>query len=266
MPWAPQTEALFNEFKFVDDAIGAMVKDLKERDLYDSTLIIVTAKHGQSPIDPKRYVAQLKNGTSPATLLSAAGYLPFSESTLNPTGIGPTEDDISQIWLAHTSDTASALNLLEDNLNQAGISEIFSGNALSINYNKPGLGEGLDPRTPDFIIQPNVGVTYSASSKKQSEHGGFAHDDTNVILLVSNPSIAPKTVHADVQTMQVAPTILKSLEIDPMFLDGVRLEGTSVLPDANLQPGATDRLSRSNQPPHKETDAQPGVRFSCNIG
>ena len=89
-----------------------------------------TAKHGQSPIDAKRYVAQLKTGTSPATLLSEAGYLPDSESTLNPTGIGPTEDDISQIWLKHTGDTASALNLLEDNLNQAGISEIFSGNAL----------------------------------------------------------------------------------------------------------------------------------------
>ena len=225
------TEALFNEFKFVDDAVGAMVKELKERDLYDSTLIIITAKHGQSPIDSKRYVAQLKNGTSPATLLSEAGYLPESESTLNPTGIGPTEDDISQIWLKHTSDTASALNLLEDNLNQASISEIFSGNALSINYNKPGLGEGLDPRTPDFIIQPNVGVTYSASSKKLSEHGGFSHDDTNVLLLVSHPGIAPKAVHADVQTMQIAPTILNSLGIDPMFLDGVRLEGTAALPE-----------------------------------
>ncbi len=229
------TDALFNEFKFIDDSIGAMVDELKAKGLYESTLIIVTAKHGQSPIDPKRYVAQLKNGTSPATLLSAAGYLPESESTLNPTGIGPTEDDISQIWLKHTSDTASALNLLEDNLDQAGISQIFYGRALSINYNKPGLGAGLDPRTPDFIIQPNVGVTYSASSKKLSEHGGFAHDDTNVLLIVANPFIAPRTIYKDVQTMQVAPTILKSLNIDPMFLDGVRLEGTTVLPDINFK-------------------------------
>jgi hypothetical protein len=34
--------------------------------------------------------------------------------------------------------------------------------------------------------------------------------------------------------MQVAPTILKSLGIDPMFLDGVRLEGTKALPDVDF--------------------------------
>ena len=225
------TPALLAEIQFVDESIGAMVKELKAKGLLDSTLIVVTAKHGQSPIDPKRYVAQLNVGTSPATLLSSAGLIPFSESTLNPTGIGPTEDDISQLWLTNSNLTTQAVGILEDNLNQAGISQIFWGNGLSITYNTPGLGAGLDPRTPDIIVQPNVGVTYSGSTKKQAEHGGFAHDDTNVILLVSNPKIAAKTVHAEVQTMQVAPTILKALGLDPTALDGVLLEGTSVLPD-----------------------------------
>lgn len=224
------TPALLKEIQFVDASIGEMVAKLKAEGVYDDTLIIVTAKHGQSPIDPKRYVAELKNGTSPATLLSSAGLLPYSESTLNPTGIGPTEDDISQIWLHNTRETDQAVGILEENLNQAGISQIFYGSALSLNYNTPGLGEGLDPRTPDIIVQPNVGVTYSGSSKKQAEHGGFAHDDTNVILLVSNPSIQKQTVHAAVETMQVAPTILLELGLDPNELDGVRAEGTAVLP------------------------------------
>ena len=70
--------------------------------LYDSTLIVITAKHGQSPIDPNRYVSQLINGTSPATLLSNAGFIPDSESTNNPTGIGPTEDDVSLLWLKNS--------------------------------------------------------------------------------------------------------------------------------------------------------------------
>ena len=46
----------------------------------------------------------------------------------------------------------------------------------------------MDPRTPDIIVTPNVGVTYSGSTSKLAEHGGFAHDDTNVMLLLSNPS------------------------------------------------------------------------------
>ena len=49
---------------------------------------------------------------------------------------------------------------------------------------------GGDPRTPDIIVLPNVGVVYTGSTKKQAEHGGFAHDDTNVMLLVSNPASA----------------------------------------------------------------------------
>jgi len=77
-------------------------------------------------------------------------------------------------------------------------------------------------------------VTYSGSTKKLAEHGGFAHDDTNVMLLLSHPSFNPKTILAAVGTAQVAPTILKALDIDPSKLDAVRVEGTPVLPDVNF--------------------------------
>ena len=44
--------------------------------------------------------------------------------------------------------------------------------------------------------------------QKLAEHGGFAHDDTNVMMLLSNPSFQPSTVNSPVQTLQVAPTVL----------------------------------------------------------
>ncbi len=52
------TAALLSEFQFVDASIGAFVKELKAKGLYDTTMIVITAKHGQSPIDPSRYVSQ----------------------------------------------------------------------------------------------------------------------------------------------------------------------------------------------------------------
>lgn len=94
----------------------------------------------------------------------------------------------------------------------------------------PGLPPAGDPRTPDIIVTPNIGVIYTGSAKKQEEHGGFAHDDTNVMLLLSNPSFRSKTVTAEVQTAQVAPTILEALRLDPHSLEAVRIEETSVLP------------------------------------
>jgi len=84
-------------------------------------------------------------------------------------------------------------------------------------------------------VTPNVGVTYSGSTKKLAEHGGFSHDDTNVILLVSNSCLREKTVRAGVGTAQVAPTILKALDIEPWQLYAVREEGTPVLPYLDLK-------------------------------
>jgi hypothetical protein len=225
--------ALLGEIKFVDASIGAFVDKLKYQHLYDSTLIVITAKHGQSPIDPSRYVGQTINGTSPATLLSNAGYIPDSESTNNPTGIGPTEDDVSLIWLKNSADTDASVKIIEDNASATtgvGLGQIYYGPSLALNFNDP----TKDPRTPDIIVTPNVGVTYSGSTKKQEEHGGFSHDDTNVMLLLSTPWTQAKTVHAEVGTAQVAPTILRALGIDPQKLWAVQMEGTPVLPEAKL--------------------------------
>ncbi len=200
----------------------------------ESTLLVITAKHGQSPIDPNRYFPipghSGTNGTTPATLLAGAGMIPLSESPLNPTGIGATEDDVSLLWLNSSSQTQASVDLLEKNGTAIGLGQIYSGPALSLNYNQPGLGPHLDPRTPDIIITPNVGVTYTGSTAKLMEHGGFAHDDTNVMLLVENPAFHPSLVSAGVGTNQVAPTILEALGLNPRALDAVRLEGTPALP------------------------------------
>lgn len=225
--------ALLGEFTFVDASIAAFVSELQKQGLTDSTLIVITAKHGQSPIDPSRYVGQTINGTSPVTLLSNAGYIPWSESTNNPTGIGPTEDDVSLVWLSSSANTDAAVGIIEANASTStgvGLGQIYYGPSLSLNYNNP----TNDPRTPDIIVTPNVGVTYSGSHAKQEEHGGFSHDDTNVMMLLSYPSFLPRTVYSGVGTAQVAPTILKALGLNPTALDAVKVEGTPVLPDVPL--------------------------------
>ena len=102
-------------------------------------------------------------------------------------------------------------------------------------FNAPGLpATGGDSRTPDIIVQPNVGVVYTGSSKKQAEHGGFAHDDTNVMLLVALPAFEPRTIDSFVETTQVAPTILKALGFNPELLDAVKQERTPVLPGLDI--------------------------------
>jgi hypothetical protein len=169
--------------------------------------------------------------------------LPFSESPANPDGIGPTQDDISLLWLSDSTQTTNAAGMLESQSpatsNIAGIGEIFSGPAIAQMFNAPGLPPNGDSRTPDIIVTPNIGVTYSGSGKKLAEHGGFAHDDTNVMMLVSNPSMSPGTVTSPVETAQIAPTILAALGLDPDKLIAVQQEGTQVLPGLGLDNGTS---------------------------
>jgi type I phosphodiesterase/nucleotide pyrophosphatase len=229
------------EIQFVDAAIGQMVDALKNNDLLRSTVIIITAKHGQSPIDPNRFFPipgnSGTNGTPPSgiipTLLPAVYTNPSN-------GLGLAEDDISQIWLADSTRTGDAVSALETAGTAVGLGQIFYGSSLTTLFNPPGVPEdpgpccklrkGGDPRSPDIVVIPNYGVVYTGGLKKQSEHGGYAWDDTNVMLLVSNPRYERKTIHSFVETTQVAPTILKLLGLDPDELDAVRKEGTPVLP------------------------------------
>jgi hypothetical protein len=226
----PSTQ-LLSEIQFVDSSIGDIVNALKSAGLYDSTLLIITAKHGESPIDPAAYVANGSN--TPATLLGTA--IPFSESPLNTMGIGATEDDVSVLWLTPGASVTAAVALLEKNSAAIGLGQIYYGPTLALNYNVGGLGSGQDPRSPDIIVTPNVGMTYSGSTTMIGDHGGFAHDDTNVVLLVANPIFRAQTVAATTRTAQVAPTILRVLGLDPSALDAVRAEGTLVLPEVETQ-------------------------------
>jgi hypothetical protein len=222
--------SLLKEIQFVDNAIGLMVAELKSRHLIDSTLIIISAKHGQSPIDSSRFL-KVKTPNDPASILDA--FLPASASQSGGQ-IGPTEDDVALLWLTDSTQTATAVALLQSvspaTSNIAGIGEIFWGPAIGLMYNLPGLPPNGDPRTPDIVITPNTGVVYTGSKKKLAEHGGFAHDDTNVMTLLSNPSLTPLTVTSPVQTAQIAPTILEALGLDPQDLQSVQKEHTQGLP------------------------------------
>jgi arylsulfatase A-like enzyme len=200
-----------------------MVTELTKQGLLDSTLIIVSAKHGQSPVDPSRVLripADDPSDEPPSQILSPAGVgpgLPVAQAD---------EDDISMLWLTDQSQTESSVATLAANENLFGQGEIFSGPSLTLQFNDP----LTDSRVPDIIVAPNVGVIYTGGKAKVAEHGGFAYDDRNVMLLVSNPKFKASTFNNQVETRQIAPTILKALGLDPNLLSAVKSEHTETLP------------------------------------
>jgi hypothetical protein len=240
----------------VDQALGKMVAELTAKGLLDSTLIIVTSKHGQSPIDPS-VLHMEAGGKGTADVQDPVQYVDVVDATIdnspsayvNPNSGSAYQthghlqtDDVGLLWLQDQTKATAAIAALQTNAAlmhadtlPAGTiftSSITSGAALSAIFGDPTSSDPIAAaRAPNGFIQPNLGVIYSSSSKKISEHGGGSSNDTGVALLVSLPGLGSvPPVSTAVGTTQVAPTILRALGLEPKLLQAVSKENTAVLP------------------------------------
>jgi predicted AlkP superfamily pyrophosphatase or phosphodiesterase len=204
---------LSNAIGFVDQSVGKMVSALSTHGLADKTLIIISAKHGQSPID-KSKVVKLDDGQVIAAPIGSNFAFDIA-------------DDGALIWLKDNSGNKvqAAVDALKNFPGDTGIASFLYGPELAKMFDNP----RHDSRAPDIIGIARVGVIYTHGSKI-AEHGGFNPDDVHVAMLVSNPKLSPSTVTSPVATTQIAPTILNALGLDPDELDAVKIERTKALP------------------------------------
>jgi arylsulfatase A-like enzyme len=204
-----------------------LINALSVNDLLDSTYIVLTSKHGQSPIDPTKLAI-----ISPSTVTTV----------IDPTivhVVQATEDDTAVLWLEDQTKTADATTALLANQTTTGIQDVWSGETLKLHYPDP----LIDPRVPDIIGLGKPGTLYTTSNNKIAEHGGFTDQDVNVPIVISNPNLAPQTIRLPVQTMQIAPTILQLLGLNPLALQAVQIEKTAVLPGFDAAQIALNPLS-----------------------
>jgi arylsulfatase A-like enzyme len=206
---------LTHALDYTDGKLGTLLDRMKSSGIYSSTLLIVGAKHGQSPINP-----QLSRLIDPQTLQNA--------TSVEFTWV--TADDGAYIWLANP--TPENLDKAKSDLlgakNKTGVAVILAGSEIY----QSGFGDPrLDPRVPDLIVIVQVGVIYaSPTAPKNMEHGGVNPDDLTVALFIHNPNIKAQTISERVYTRQVAVTILQALGAPVSQLDGAQVDGTLVLP------------------------------------
>jgi Type I phosphodiesterase / nucleotide pyrophosphatase len=226
---------LTNALDFVDKSLGKMVSALTSQGLLSSTAIIVSAKHGQSPMNIAA-LNRIDDGLIIKALNAAWAKLHASAKPLVAQG---TDDDGMLLWLNDRSSTATdfAQNFLFHYHNSkasvdgkpvtsAGLSQIYAGQAAA-----QFIGvDQLDPRVPDVIGIAQYGVVYTSHKAKIAEHGGDHTEDRNVPILIAWPGATPGlNVSTPVETTQIAPTILELLGLSPSELQAVAIEGTQPL-------------------------------------
>ncbi|GAC1383995.1 MAG: alkaline phosphatase family protein [Marmoricola sp.] len=234
---------LSSALDYVNAQLGRMVAQIRKDGLANSTTIVVTAKHGQSPQDPNKIVT-IKDGPIISAINAAWATTHPSNTQLIVAG---TNDDLWQSYLSDNSQTAD--DFVKDylwNHTAAGVTTKFVNGAwvnTNVTVQHSGLARiwaGADSAAffgvavnnghyPDVFGQVQPGVIYAKPSKL-AEHGGMNAGDRHVLMIVDGPGIRAKVEPGWVETTQVAPTILALLGLDPAELTAVQVEGTSVLP------------------------------------
>ncbi len=202
-PTPPLQQAL----AFCDAQLQQLQATLTAEHLDAHTLIILTAKHGNSPIRSDRLrhidVAQLRAAIA-AAVPGALAHL--------------TADDVALIWLHQAADAHRLRQALLAQADALGIARIIEH------------GTTPDTRTPDLIVITQPGVIYgSATTKKKAEHGGYADDDRHVALMLVDHAPG-QVITSRVSTRQVAPSILQALQLPLAELDAWAREHVPVLP------------------------------------
>jgi hypothetical protein len=208
-------------FDHTDKSLRKLVAALQSERLFDSTLIIISAKHGDVPIDPHAVqytsldlIPRIVNGIRP-------GLLAFADQ----------DGTMALLWLTDHDRAIDVARALEARRTELNIEKVYAGESLLLRFNDP----HKDNRMPDVLVQPRAGVIYT-DANFIAEHGGFTDDDTHVPLLLSRTSFAPRRIKSPVRTAQIAPTVLKALGLDPASLDAVRTEMTPPLPGVPFAP------------------------------
>jgi hypothetical protein len=223
---------------FVDASLGRMVAELQAEGLARSTTIVLSAKHGQSPMTPAA-LTRIDDGTILDALDSAWA---STHPGAAPLVAGSSDDDGMLLWLSDRSPAAEqfarsfllAYNGVGNDVNAApkpfkssGLSAVYAGTAAAKSIGVP-FG---DARVPDVIGIAQYGTVYTGGHGKIAEHGGWGPQDRNVPIVVVAPGGRKGvTIATPVSTIQIAPTILSSLGIAPTELKAVQEEGTPVLP------------------------------------
>jgi hypothetical protein len=223
--------------QYVNDRLQSMDTQIQAQGLADSTAIILSAKHGQSPQDPNQ-LTRIDDGPIMAGVNAA---WTAAHPGAPPLVVAGTDDDAIMWWLSDTSQAAAdfAKDYLWSHtatgntatggtrtLPHSGLAKIYAGAGAARYFGVP----VSDPRHPDIWGIVQVGVVYTGGKGKIAEHGGANPADRSVPIVVYAPGVAPRVSDQWVETTQIAPTIIQLLGLDPKQLQAVQIQGTQVLP------------------------------------
>ncbi len=222
---------------YIDSKVAALTEAIRDQHLEQGTVVILSAKHGQSPQTPSA-LTRIPDGPIFDAMNAAWKQAHPGSGDLVAFAI---DDDGMLIWLNDRSNEATqfakqfllSYNGTGNDINgnpkpytESGLRTVYAGPEAAAYFGVP----AGDERAPDVFGIAQYGSVYTGKKKKIAEHGGANPQDRDVPLVVSGSSVRQgEVVNGRVETTQIAPTIALLLGLDPNALKAVRIEHTAPL-------------------------------------
>lgn len=220
--WGPASDYAIGSIEHADALIGDVISKLKDLGIYEDTTIFLTADHGFTQTDPDKLLSP--GWTDQANTLTALQDAGISHLSVNVGG------KAVWVWLENKAKAQEAVSVLNE---KDHVREIYA----SVEYEYvTGIDGSLAPlnvdheRAGDLLVELAGGWQYNWPNMGQ--HGSIYSTCKDVPLVVAGPGIQEGAVETDASIVDVAPTALYQLGVNPASLEG---EG-KVLEEAYVTP------------------------------
>jgi predicted AlkP superfamily pyrophosphatase or phosphodiesterase len=232
--YGPDSPEVIYTLEYVDALIGEIVKSLKEEDMFDSTNIFITADHGMSLIHTdirpnllfqqkgwqKQGELQLRTRLGPPVISEETKVTCISNGGDGFVYIFEEDEDEKQALMKEVKEALLATEGIEKFIDKDEYEEL----GLPVAHKD----------SPDFIIeckkgyqiQTKPGEEVVAQSIFLGQHGYLPNEDDEmkVALIAHGPDIKPGIISEEIHSVDIAPTIAKTMGLDLKGADGKVLQ------------------------------------------
>lgn len=184
----------------IDEAVGELIRGLKQLGIYEDTLMVFSADHGMSAYADKQPAMDV------APALKKAGFrvATSQEQMREDTQIIVIANGVRVVYFRRVSDEEKdkARKILSE-IDGAEVLDRQRLDALGCHNNRSG----------DLIVSPLPGYVMSGAGKSGGLHGQFT--ERNPVLFFRGPGIKKGAIVEDAQNIDVVPTLLYSVNVPP---------------------------------------------------
>ena len=203
----------------------------------NSTAIVLTAKHGQSPLNNSQ-LQRIDDGP----IISGVNAAWAATHRSNPTLVVQEADDDGMLWWLSDRSQA-ATEFVKDYLwSHSAPAVNYAGQTITVQHSGlPRSSPARSRRNTSASRTPTRGTRTCSGSRRSARSTRAARRSPNTVaptratgtpLVVYAPgTVQPSQSNNGVETTQVAPTILKLLGLSPGSLQSVQEQGAPVLPN-----------------------------------